>query len=304
MILFDGKAFAALKEKALKERFGLLREKHPFPPHVLSIVFAEDQGGVIYAQEKATVAERIGIGYDVFTLSLATDTKELINTINELCQNPKYSGVIIQKPWRNTWVNVQHSKKLSFSAFQTWWQTLTNLIPVEKDIDGLHPSLMNLIETDQWKKNDRVLPATCRAVLSILEYAQNELELSLDESPSLMIGRSDLLGLPLYLTLNNQGWDIQLYGKKELDQQLSQPEQLTHFKTIISSTGIEKLIKADYVGPHCVLIDAGFPLGDIDAEALGLKPSFLTPVPYGVGPVTVISLLENTIDLWYNSFSR
>ncbi len=305
MLIFDGKQFAAQKEAQLLARIHQLKSTVPgITPHVGCLVFTEDQGGLVYSQEKQTVAARLGIVYDIVQTSLTKPIEELIKLVQSFANDPQITGIIIQKPWRANWQKAQLHSADSFEDFQTWWHTLTSEIPLNKDIDGLHPETLEAVKTGTWQQQKLVLPATCRAVLSILKSVQQHTPQQLDQEPAIIVGRSELLGTPLFFELQHLGWPkVQLAGQKELGTLLNSPQQLREFTTIISSTGIHNLITESMIRSGSIIIDAGFPQGDVDFEHIASAATFITPVPNGVGPVTVICLLENVIELCYNSAS-
>jgi len=302
MIVFDGRQFAQKKEVALAQK---VAEFSGPKPSIACILFTEDEGGVIYTREKKEVASRVGMQYEVFEHSITEPLRQLVDQITNLAQNPKYTGIIIQKPMRKTWETfiTQPTLHTPQSTFNNWWHHLTSTIPLHKDIDGLHPETLASIQNHTWQEKKLVLPATCRAVISIIEHINQELSLDLSTKSTVILGRSELLGLPLYYELLQSFSQLQLFGKKELDQQLNQPEKLRQFGTIITSTGIANLVKGEYLSQDTIIIDIGYPKADAEFETVKDIASFLTPVPNGVGPVTVISLLENALDLCYNHSS-
>lgn len=303
MIIFDGKSFAAQKEASLLKEIDKLEKETDKRPRVACLVFVEDKGGIVYSKEKKTVAERLGISYEIIQTSITHPLHETLAQIEEWNNNQSVTGIIVQKPWKKTWEEA-FVQTTTPTSFQDWWQRITSLLSIFKDIDGLHPSTLELIKLGRWKQEQRTIPATCRAVLSILEEAEKHLHKPLHLQPTLIIGRSELMGSPLFFELQHRGWEhVTLAGQHDFKDLISKPEKLTKFSSIISSTGINHLIHAELVSEGCVAIDAGFPRGDIDFDTVKTKASFITPVPNGVGPVTVISLLENAVDLCYNSRS-
>jgi methylenetetrahydrofolate dehydrogenase (NADP+)/methenyltetrahydrofolate cyclohydrolase len=303
MIIFDGKQFASQKEEQLTQRVRDLSGKTDKHPKVGCLVFFEDQGGLVYSQEKKMVAQRLGIEYVIVQTSLSESLENLQNLVKKFAEDVSITGIIIQKPWRKTWQSF-HEPLADMDGFTSWWHSLTSLIPIQKDIDGLHPETLQSIKVNTWRNEGKVLPATCRAVISILESVSQQLNTSFIQKNTLIVGKSELLGIPLTNELRNMGWEhVQLVGQKDLKKLLETPQKLHDFDVIVSSTGVHNLITGEMVKNDVVLIDVGFPQGDIDFHSIQDKASFITPVPNGVGPVTVISLLENTIDLCYNSRS-
>ncbi|MEO8581021.1 MAG: bifunctional 5,10-methylenetetrahydrofolate dehydrogenase/5,10-methenyltetrahydrofolate cyclohydrolase [Patescibacteria group bacterium] len=299
MIIFNGKQFAEQKERLLVDKISSLQKETSIKPSVGCLVFLEDQGGLVYSQEKKQVANRLGIEYEIVQTTLRQPLNEIKALVRAFAENDQITGIIIQKPWRRNWKELQPDSKAE--DFRTWWHSLTSLIPQSKDIDGLHPDTLQSIKVGNWQEKKLVLPATCRAVLAILSEAKEQLNIEISQQKTLIVGRSELLGTPLFYELQNQKWqNIEFVGQKEFQTLASSTSQLHDFKTIVSSTGIHNLISGDMVGRHCLVIDAGFPQGDVDFETVSPLADFITPVPNGVGPVTVISLLENAVELCYN----
>ncbi len=299
MILFDGYALAKTKEAELQQQVEQLAQQGKVS-HVVAILFQEDSGSVLYSRLKQETAERIGIEYELHTFSLKDSIEKVIFAIEKANQNPDVTGIIIQKPMRKTWESAQLSNQMI--DYSSWWLDLTSHISESKDVDGLHPNTLKAIKNNTWKQEHRVLPATCKAVLSILEQAGQQLSIDIFSQPTAIIGKSDLLGFPLFYELMNRGnTQVKLLGKKELQELIDQKKGLKDFKVIISATGQEKLITDQLLGANSIVIDVGEPRPDVDRESMENVVSFLTPVPGGVGPMTIISLLENSLELCYYS---
>lgn len=297
MILFNGKEFAQEKEQTLSKKIQTLKELKNKAPKIGCVLFLEDAGGVIYTQEKQTVAKRVGIEYTVTHHSIHSPIEEILKTIHTYNEDSSVTGIIIQKPWKKTWQENQTTAQQSFSH---WWHTITDAILVTKDVDGLNRETSESIRRGTWKQEHKVLPATCRSVLSILHKAEQDLQTILKHEKTLILGRSELLGQPLFFELQNRGWDNTTLAGKQEYQALLENNTLQEYTVIISSTGVKNIISGDKLSNNCVVIDAGFPYADVDFNSTKEKAAFLTPVPNGVGPVTVISLLENAVDLCYN----
>ena len=293
MIIFDGTAAALVREHALAER--LTQLALPVSPHIGAIVFSEDAGSRLYTGLKAEAAARVGIGYTPVFFSLHDAPETVIAQLKHWRSDAQITGVIVQKPMRAVWL----SAGLDPAQYARWWQRLVAAIPEDKDVDGLHPSTMAAIQAGTWREQGRVLPATCAAVLTILEAAEQGSQKKLLEESVAVIGKSDLLGLPLFSELKNRGVAVQLLGKRELAELKEQGRGLQEFSVIVTATGTPGLITKDLIQPGCTIIDAGEPKPDVDRASVGDIPGFMTPVPGGVGPLTIISLLENAERLLY-----
>jgi methylenetetrahydrofolate dehydrogenase (NADP+) / methenyltetrahydrofolate cyclohydrolase len=317
MIIFDGTQFAQLKEKTLKEK--IEQDFNDRDLTIAAILFSEDAGSKLYTRLKNEAADRIGIKYVVHEYSLIDDVEIVQEKILELGNDPEITGIIIQKPWRTTWLQAQNelffkksgsqkdSKQFETEQYNLWWHQLTEKIKETKDVDGLHPHTIEQIKQAIWKENHKVLPATCRAVLNILNEAQDQITNESDQQIAeqllngkyLIIGKSELLGIPLYYELKRQGREVEILASRELEERMKSGKKLLDASVIISATGKKGLITGDMLGSNVVIIDVGEPNPDIDFESVSSKAIFFTPVPGGVGPVTVVSLLENCLDLAY-----
>jgi methylenetetrahydrofolate dehydrogenase (NADP+)/methenyltetrahydrofolate cyclohydrolase len=181
-------------------------------------------------------------------------------------------------------------------AYATWWQYLTSALDVRKDVDGLHPESLRAIEQGTWIDQGTVMPATAVAVLDILTVAQPQIAPGKIVNYRI-IGRSDLLGLPLYYELKNQGKNVELLGKNDLTARLEDGRALLEADVIIAATGVRHVVTGEMVKDGVVVIDVGEPQPDVEMATVAAKASFITPVPGGVGPLTVVSLLQNSLQL-------
>lgn len=290
MILFDGKAFAKIHEDALLLQVKKLHEIGIYPK-IAAILFTEDAGSQLYTTLKKQTAEQVGIGYEVHSFSIADPVEKVYEKIDVLNQDPTITGIIIQKPAKKTWLMAREGD------FQAWWQDLTIKISENKDVDGLHPKTLAAIENGTWKEQHKVLPATAKAVLAILKESEHQLRYNVKEKKITVIGRSDILGKPLFYELRNQGCNVEMIGRHELTTRIQNKELPLAADVLISSTGQENVITGDLVKEGAVVVDVGEPRPDIDATSVAEKTAFLTPVPGGVGPMTIVSLLENSLVL-------
>lgn len=289
MIVFDGYQLASELESQLKIKVSDLKNKGKHIK-IAALLFVEDRGSQLYTQLKKEAASRVGIDYQVDSFSMRDDLEILKKHLEQLNNDQNITGIIIQKPWTNTWAEVTSNQK---SEFRPWWKFLTDQIEQKKDVDGLTSVTLESIKNNSFAEKGNVLPATAKAVLTIL-----------DQSPAnyfdhkfVILGKSDLLGQPLYYWLSNKGSTVEMLGTKELTDRLASGQALKDADVLISSTGQHNLVTAQMVKDGVIVVDVGEPKGDIDFTSVISKASFITPVPGGVGPMTVISLLENAVDL-------
>ncbi len=288
MQIFDGYTFAADKENQLKIRLAALKLAQP--PTIAALLFTEDQGSQLYTRLKKEAAERIGIQYQLNLFSMMDPAEKALAVIQTANQNPEVTGIIIQKPWRQTWMAITGGDA---DDFKVWWHQLTSSLELAKDVDGLHPQTLLAIQNHTWRADGRVMPATAKAVISILTD-NHQLE---PESRVVILGKSDILGQPLAYELSNQGYSVDMIGSLELQARQAAGIGLTDADIVISSTGRHHLVTGSLVKEGVVVIDVGEPKPDVEFATVAPKARFITPVPGGVGPVTVVSLLENAVDL-------
>lgn len=318
MYLFDGKTLADQQETELTAQVSRLATEGK-KIVLAAVLFAEDAGSVLYTRLKKEAAERVGIEYRVSTFSIKAGVEQVMAHLHQLNQDSAVTGIIIQKPWRKTWqaaTLVDGEAKDIKQAFSAWWILLTSQIEVQKDVDGLHPKTLAAIQQGEaWQEQGFVMPATARAVLTILKFAAQQLDevsaggakdavLSsqlfwqwLQAKKVAILGKSDILGQPLFYELKNNQVAVELLGTNELKRKMEQGKALRDFDVVISATGQRHLVTGELLGSNVILIDVGEPQPDIDAQSVASHARFVTPVPGGVGPLTVVSLLQNAVAL-------
>ncbi len=300
MIIFDGIRTAADKELALVTQVAELCAAGK-QVTIGAIVFTQDAGSKLYTRLKREAAERVGIAYVPQLFSITDPVEQIRTQIQKFNTDAEITGIIIQKPTKKIWQEALEQTKVNTltyesADFSTWWTALTSQIDPKKDVDGLHPSTLAAIAENTWQEQGRVLPATCQAVLEIIEMAEAVVG-SLPSGKIAIVGKSDLLGTPLYDVLRNQGREVVLLTRKGLEQRMLEGQRLLDAGVVVSATGVAGLITADLVQEGVVVVDVGEPRPDVDTTSIKEKAAFLTPVPGGVGPMTVVSLLENAVKL-------
>ncbi len=291
-LIFDGKTFASAKELELKNEVDRLHALGR-TIRVTSLTFREDAGSVLYTKLKAAAAHRIGILYEPVDCSLQDDPGELIQTIRELSFNASVTGVMIQKPAKSVWE--EFGDKRATVNFEKWWESLTTAIDPQKDVDCLTRSNLDRIYATRQHNASLILPATVKAVLMILQQAKHDLDATDEvwqEKSICVVGKSDIVGRPLTHLLRVLGHTVVNVGKAEFET-----TKLSDFPIIISAAGQPELITGAHIQRGAVVIDVGAPTGDVKRFEVEPMAGFLTPVPGGVGPVTVISLMGNILDI-------
>lgn len=272
MIVFDGKQFAREREEKLRQQW----QKKPSKIHrkqLVDVLVGDDPAARTYVSLKKQAAQRVGIKFRSIVRKIAT-TPELLNLIEQLNKAEKVGGFLFQLPLPGRLRKDQ--------------STIINSIAPGKDVDCLTSRNLGLLlegETD-------ILPATVTAVTLILVEAGFPPE-TLAGERVVVLGSSTIVGQPLANWLINQGATVTVAHKKT--QNLAALTRQA--KIVISATGQPNLVTDDMITPGTVIVDVGAPRADVDYEAVAPKVSFITPVPGGVGPVTVVSLLENFVSL-------
>jgi len=259
-IIFDGRAYAAEKEANLAIRVLGLKTREVYPK-LASILVGNDPASELYVNLKKKAAERIGVEVDIYLIKENSKPEDLMLLIKTLNEDDSVHGIMIQMPLPS---GVQNSKS-----------KILNTIAPQKDVDGLRP-------------DSEFLHPTSKAVIDILNLA----EVGLSVKPKLVavVGATGMVGTPLVKELKIEGYEvIEASGKTD---DLS--HNLKNAEVVISATGIPGLIKANMIKPGAIVIDVGSPNGDVELSATS-HASFITPVPGGVGPVTITALLENLI---------
>ena len=285
-MIINGKKLAQEKEKNLQRKLKRLIKIKKRKPQLISLVAQEDKLGLLYTQLKQEGAQRVGI--KIKKVSFSLDQKEKIYPLLEkIIQKEKFDGLIIQKPSQQLIKKHFKNKK----AFEIWWLTATSKIPEKKDVDCLNVANLGLLSAGLIQ----FYPATVKAIYEILLTIYKEEELK--GKNAVIIGSSEILGKPLAMLLRNKGATVSLCGSSCQDLQ----SLVNKAEVVISCVGKPNLITAEMIKKGAVVIDAGITkigskiAGDVDFKKVAKIASFITPVPGGVGPLTVISLLENVV---------
>lgn len=285
-MIINGKKLAQEKEKSLKKKLKWLIKTKKRKPQLISLVAQEDKLGRLYSKLKQEATQRVGIKFKIVTFYFQKKEK-IYPLLEKIVQEEKFDGLIIQKPNQPLIKKYFKNKK----EFEIWWLTATSKIPEKKDVDCLNVANLGLFSAGLVQ----FYPATVKAIWEILLTIYKEKELK--GKNVVIIGSSEILGKPLAMLLRNKGATVFLCGSSCQDlKSLTRKGEI-----IVSCVGRPKLITAEMVKKGVVVIDAGISkighqiVGDVDFKKVAPKASYITPVPGGVGPLTVISLLENVL---------
>jgi len=299
-VVFDGRGLASQTETLLKEKIAKLG----FTPKLVSLFFKEDPASILYTALKEQAAEQVGVSFHGEEMSVLEPLESLVRKVRKFSKDQHIHGVMVQKPAKK---ELMEKVDVSKVGFEGWWERLVMEIYPGKDVDCLNPANLDLVYRGRWK----IVPATVRAVLTILDYAMTRLDLDsrLVDRQVVVVGRSEIVGKPLAYVLAQRGMSISLCGSEGVVSQslgsqmveVRKPEDIASAvrvaDVVVSATGNPGIITGEMVKEGVIVIDVGSPIGDVEFDSVVKEASFITPVPGGVGPVTVVSLLENLVEL-------
>jgi methylenetetrahydrofolate dehydrogenase (NADP+)/methenyltetrahydrofolate cyclohydrolase len=274
MVLLDGKILSAkIKEEVKVEVTKIVKEKN-ITPGLAVILVGNDAASATYVASKAKACKDAGIYSVVHEMPESITQEELLETINMMNNNPKLDGILVQLPL---------PKHIDTT-------TVLEAINPLKDVDGFHPYNVGRMVSNL----DSFLPATPFGVMRMFE--EHNIELS--GKDVVVIGSSDIVGKPMASLLINKKATVTVCNSRTKDLK----SHTSKADIVIIAVGVPYLLKEDMVKDGAVVIDVGINrldtgklVGDADFEGLKNKCSFLTPVPGGVGPMTIAMLLKNTI---------
>lgn len=273
--LIDGKTISALRRNELKQRVQHhVVEQGQRAPGLAVVLIGDDPASVIYVSNKRKACGEVGITSHSYDLPAETTQDELIHLINELNQSDKIDGILIQLPLP------KHINE----------RTIIEQIRPEKDVDGFHPYNLGRLA----QRNPFLRPCTPLGIMNLLHHY----DLNVKRKHAVVIGASNIVGRPMSLELLLAGATVTICHK--FTQQLQKFVEIADF--LIVATGKIDIIDSDWLKEHQVVVDVGMHRlpdgsirGDVDFKSAVEKVAWITPVPGGVGPMTIVSLLENTM---------
>lgn len=274
MVLLDGKTLSAkIKEEVKIEVTQIVKDKN-ITPGLAVILVGNDAASATYVASKAKACKDAGIYSVVHEMPESITQEELLDTINMMNNNPKLDGILVQLPL---------PKHIDTT-------TVLEAINPLKDVDGFHPYNVGRMVSNL----DSFLPATPFGVMRMFE--EHKIEIS--GKDVVVIGSSDIVGKPMASLLINKKATVTVCNSRTKDLK----SHTLRADIVIIAVGVPYLLKEDMVKDGAIVIDVGINrldtgklVGDADFEGLKNKCSFLTPVPGGVGPMTIAMLLKNTI---------
>jgi len=284
MKLLDGKKISNDIKDEITAEVAKMKERGEKVPHLAAVIVGNDGASLTYVGSKVRACKRIGFESTLVQLPSTTSEVELLKKIAELNNNAAIDGFIVQLPLPP----------------QIDTQKVIMAIDPNKDVDGFHPTNFGKMALDM----STFIPATPFGILELLERYDIETQ----GKRTVVIGRSHIVGRPMSILMGRKGFP----GNCTVTQAHSRTKNIesvvAEADIIISALGIPGFIKADMVKEGAVVIDVGitrvpdetkekgyYITGDVDFEGVAPKTSYITPVPGGVGPMTIAMLLKNTL---------
>lgn len=284
MILLDGKKTSEDIKNEIATEVAQMREKNEKVPHLAAVIVGNDGASLTYVNSKVKACERVGFESTLIRMPSTTSETELLKKIKELNENDDIDGFIVQLPLPK----------------QIDTQRVIMAIDPNKDVDGFHPENFGKMALDM----TTFIPATPFGILELLE----RYGVATEGKHTVVIGRSHIVGRPMSILMGRKGFP----GNSTVTLTHSHTKNITQITSqadiIITALGVPNYLKAEMIKDDAVVIDVGITripdettekgyriVGDVDFDNASKKASYITPVPGGVGPMTIAMLLKNTL---------
>jgi tetrahydrofolate dehydrogenase/cyclohydrolase, NAD(P)-binding domain protein len=280
MVKIDGKAFSQVILEKIREEHNQLKEKYGKQAGLAVVIVGNNPASQVYVRNKMKACENVGFYSENIELDENISEEELLQEIDKLNKNDRINGILVQLPLPS------HINELK----------IIDSISPEKDVDGFHvANIGKMVIGDE----TGFLSCTPYGIMQLLE----EYKIEIAGKDAVIIGRSNIVGKPMALMLIQKGATVQVCNSRTKDLR----KKLNDADIIIVAAGVPKLLKKEDVKEGAVVIDVGINrvdgkiCGDVDYEEVLEKASYITPVPGGVGPMTIASLIKNTFKSYKNS---
>jgi methylenetetrahydrofolate dehydrogenase (NADP+)/methenyltetrahydrofolate cyclohydrolase len=279
MILIDGKKIAAELREELRQEVVELKTKYNKIPGLTVILIGDMAPSQIYVRMKEKAANEVGLKSEVIRYPEAVEEKIVLDKIEELNNNESISGILVQLPLP------KHIDK----------QKVIETILPGKDVDGFHPMNVGNLSSG-YESSVPCTPLGCYLMIK-------KIEPNLSGKKAVMIGRSNLNGKPMAQLLLKENCTVTITHSRTKDLKA----ECLEADIIVAAVGIPELVKADWVKKDAIVIDVGINktekgiVGDVAFDEVSKVAKALTPVPGGVGPMTIACLLKNTIECFKRS---
>jgi len=281
-MIIDGKKVAADLRADLKKKVAELKSNYNAVPRLTVVLVGEDSPSKIYVKNKEKFAKEVGMNSEVIRYPENLEEKVLLNKIKELNNNDKVSGILVQLPLH------KHIDKR---------KVVETILP-SKDVDGFHPMNVGNLSSG-YDSNIPCTPLGCYLLLK-------KVEKNLNGKHAVVIGRSNLNGKPMTQLLLKENCTVTITHSKTRDLKA----ECSRADIVIAAVGRPKLVKGDWIKKGAIVIDVGINktdsglVGDVDFDEVSKVAKAITPVPGGVGPMTIACLLNNTVECFKKAYSK
>lgn len=272
--ILDGKAVAAGLRRALASRVQGLVEQGRQPPGLAVVLVGSDPASQVYVRNKRKACNEVGIRSFAYDLPATIPQQELLDLVQELNERPEVSGILVQLPL----------------PAQIDSEAVIEHIRPDKDVDGFHPYNVGRLAL----RLPRLRPCTPHGVMTLLEATGQPLQ----GLEAVILGQSNIVGRPMALELLMERTTITICHTRTRDL----PAHTRRADILVAAAGRPGLVQGDWIKPGAIVIDVGMNrladgrlVGDVEFEAARERAAWITPVPGGVGPMTVATLLQNTL---------
>jgi methylenetetrahydrofolate dehydrogenase (NADP+)/methenyltetrahydrofolate cyclohydrolase len=272
--LLDGSAIANGVEAQVADAVEAMREEADIVPRLAVLRVGDDPAGEVYVRQKMKCCERLRVDSSDVTLPGDVPAEVLRERIRELCDNPEVHGTLLQVPLP------EHLEPLEF----------IEAIPASKDVDGFHPRNLGCLMSGQ----SDLEACTPRGIMTMLQTA------GVDPTgkQAVVVGRSRIVGRPMAQMLLRDDATVTVCHRHTDDLE----EKVRGADILVVATGVPRLISGEWIKPGATVVDVGITreedgslVGDVEFEPARKRASLITPVPGGVGPMTVATLMQNTV---------
>ena len=273
-VIIDGKAVSAKLREEIKNESAAFEQKTGVKPGLAVIIVGEDPASQIYVRNKAKACDEVGFYSEVHRLAENTTEEQLLELVHSLNKNEKIHGILVQSPLP------RHLDEA----------LIVNNIDYNKDVDAFHPVNVGKIMIGDYN----FLPCTPAGVMELLKAY----DIDVTGKEVAVVGRSNIVGKPQAMLMLHSNATVTICHSrtKNLDEVLRRAD------VVVMAIGKAKFLKADMIKEGAVVIDVGMDrdengklCGDVDFDGCCDKASFITPVPGGVGPMTITMLMKNTL---------
>jgi 5,10-methylene-tetrahydrofolate dehydrogenase/methenyl tetrahydrofolate cyclohydrolase len=280
--IIDGKSIAADIQEEVRVAVADMKEKHGYTPGLATVLVGENPASATYVRMKQKRCAEVGINSFGHTLPADTSQEEVQSVVAELNADPRVNGILVQLPLPD------HIDE----------ETILNTIDLGKDVDGFHP--VNIGRLAMKGRNPLFIPCTPYGVIVLLERSG----VQMSGAEAVIVGRSNIVGLPVAMLLQKENATVTICHSRTKDL----AEHVRQADIVVAAIGRREMITGDMIKPGAAVIDVGINqkedptkkrgyrlVGDVEYESASQVAGAITPVPGGVGPMTIAMLLKNTL---------